>query len=797
MRSLWSVCATVLVLVSGVLLAGGCKKPSAEDAKKEAENTAAASVGGQLKSANDVLAKMAAAYKNATSYDDHGTLQATIQTSKQNSDKKFDFAVAMQRPGKLLAHIYGATICSDGRQWHAFLQGMPGTVVGREAPKQLTIEAILADRILGEALTKEGGGMSPILVLLLADDPLKPLLGDAQTPTLGDPADIDGHACYRVDAKRSEGTVSFWVDQETFVLRRIVMPVEDVRSQLEQSGEKVEKLAVVADFFDARLNGNIDAKAFQFEMPAGTDVVPFFPPFVGSKVPDFKFVDLDGKPVTAKSLAGKVVVLDFWATWCGPCRESMPHLETVYKKYKDNDRCALLAVSVDEAKTTNADVAESLKKIGVSIPPVRDPDECAGKLFMVDAYPTRILVGPDGTVQDCESGVNAKVTTELPEKMEKLLSGGNIAKDALKEYGASIDEAFAGKTADKTTEDVPLPQAKVARHSDPRTFKLTALWKNKDLASPGNVLVVEHKGDDPRLLVLDSWRAVAEVAADGKLLATHKFDLEDKEAVCNLRAATAADGKRYLAGFAPFHQRFHLLNEKWKQLFSFPEDALKNPHKGITDVELADLGEGGLMAYVGYWDVVGVQGVSLAGQRQWSQREGLSNVARVVPGPADAAGHRTLVCVNGSGTLVILDNKGQRLSELSLSDWKLRWIAAADLAGDGNLAWCGLSARSMGEDVAVGFNLKGDALWNYPLPKGAMQQPIEPIVSGRVSHDGPGHWLLPGADGSISFVSAEGKLVDRFNYGASLNGLATAELDGKPTLIVASAGGLEALRIER
>ncbi|MGD0900645.1 MAG: hypothetical protein ABR915_22665, partial [Thermoguttaceae bacterium] len=62
--------------------------------------------------------------------------------------------------------------------------------------------------------------------------------------------------------------------------------------------------------------------------------------------------------------------------------------------------------------------------------------------------------------------------------------------------------------------------------------------------------------------------------------------------------------------------------------------------------------------------------------------------------------------------------------------------------------------------------------------------------------DGPGAWILPGCDGSIHFVSADGRPIDRFNYGAILGGLATVMVDGKPVLLVASENGLEALRIE-
>jgi len=125
-------------------------------------------------------------------------------------------------------------------------------------------------------------------------------------------------------------------------------------------------------------------------------------------------------------------------------------------------------------------------------------------------------------------------------------------------------------------------------------------------------------------------------------------------------------------------------------------------------------------------------------------------------------------------------------------------IAAADLQGDGRLLWCGLSgsAVKMGETTALGFDLDGRELWNYPLPVGLQPQPIEPIISGKITSQGPGQWILPGPDGSINFVAAGGKPLDAFNYGAMLQGLATVSIDGQPVLIVASPNGLEAWKVE-
>lgn len=107
-----------------------------------------------------------------------------------------------------------------------------------------------------------------------------------------------------------------------------------------------------------------------------------------------------------------------------------------------------------------------------------------------------------------------------------------------------------------------------------------------------------------------------------------------------------------------------------------------------------------------------------------------------------------------------------------------------------------MAAAVLGENLGVGFSLQGEELWKYPLPEGTAPQPVEPIISGRITRQGPGQWLLPGPDGSIHVLSADGRLFDKFNYGAVLQGLATVEINGQPALVVASDKGLEALRAE-
>ena len=91
---------------------------------------------------------------------------------------------------------------------------------------------------------------------------------------------------------------------------------------------------------------------------------------------------------------------------------------------------------------------------------------------------------------------------------------------------------------------------------------------------------------------------------------------------------------------------------------------------------------------------------------------------------------------------------------------------------------------------------RGQGFVELRLAAGVQPQPIEPIIPGKLTREGPGQWILPGPDGSIHIISADGKPLDKFNSGVTLQGLATVEIDGQPVLVVASADGLEAWKVE-
>lgn len=141
-------------------------------------------------------------------------------------------------------------------------------------------------------------------------------------------------------------------------------------------------------------------------------------PKVGDAFPPLADFTLDG---TLPELKGKLVLVDFWASWCGPCRQSFPALQEIYTKYKDQG-LVVLGVSLDEDR---ADMEAFLKKMKIDFPNVRDPKGKLAEKLNIEAIPSSFLISPSGNIVALHSGFGgeaskralvADITKNLPGK---------------------------------------------------------------------------------------------------------------------------------------------------------------------------------------------------------------------------------------------------------------------------------------------------------------------------------------------------------------------------------------------
>jgi peroxiredoxin len=121
---------------------------------------------------------------------------------------------------------------------------------------------------------------------------------------------------------------------------------------------------------------------------------------VAATAPDFTLRAMNGANMRLHELRGRVVMVNFWATWCGPCKQEMPHLGRLHDKYSRSG-FVLLGVNVDEDPRNAAAVAA---KLGISFPVLLDTDKKVSDLYDLQAMPSTYLIDRDGKVRHLHRG---------------------------------------------------------------------------------------------------------------------------------------------------------------------------------------------------------------------------------------------------------------------------------------------------------------------------------------------------------------------------------------------------------
>ncbi|MEE8390436.1 MAG: redoxin domain-containing protein [Anaerolineae bacterium] len=123
-------------------------------------------------------------------------------------------------------------------------------------------------------------------------------------------------------------------------------------------------------------------------------------PRKGFTAPDFTLETLDGQTITLSDLQGQAVLINFWATWCLPCRKEMPAIQQVYEQYRDQG-FIVLAVNLQEQ---DAQVAAFAGQLGLTFPILMDRDGGVFDRYRVMALPTTFFVDRAGVIQDIAVG---------------------------------------------------------------------------------------------------------------------------------------------------------------------------------------------------------------------------------------------------------------------------------------------------------------------------------------------------------------------------------------------------------
>jgi peroxiredoxin len=136
-----------------------------------------------------------------------------------------------------------------------------------------------------------------------------------------------------------------------------------------------------------------------------------------TQAPDFTLHALSGPNMRLKEQRGRVVMVNFWATWCAPCRQEMPQLVRLYEKYRSSG-FVLLGVNVDDDSSKAVEVAN---KLGVTFPVLLDADKTVSKLYDLSTMPSTVLIDRDGKVRYVHRGYLAGYEDSYEKQIRELL----------------------------------------------------------------------------------------------------------------------------------------------------------------------------------------------------------------------------------------------------------------------------------------------------------------------------------------------------------------------------------------